>query len=261
MIPVADMRRRPGIDMRLTQVIQVVFLVTAAGAVSAQDWATQKFIEDGFRANFPGEPTVESITYESEFGLQLPGRVYHAADALGDYSTTVVDYRASKQLHDERSSRCRAANGANQLDGDSCQNSWEQEIIGATDHAAATFLTREGVKVTQYGMYFIDRVMGRHMQLTNADGSRTYAGIHQHLGRLYIHQATVPAGMPEPILFMQSLAWVNEEGLAIRYISLYSEGYGEWEYPRSERPPFRLRDMDTSLERPAERMPPTPPDR
>ena len=38
--------------------------------------------EDGFRANYPGEPTVESIAYDSEFHLSLPGRVYRAADAL-----------------------------------------------------------------------------------------------------------------------------------------------------------------------------------
>jgi len=245
--------------MRLTQVIQAAFLVTAAGSVSAQDWATFKFIEYGFRANFPGEPTSESITYETEFNIQLPGRTYHAADALGEYSTTVVDYRGVRQLHDERSARCRAADGANQLGGDSCQNSWEMAILGATDHAAATFLEREGVTVTQYGMYHIDRVLGRHMQLTNADGSRTYVGIHQHLGRLYIHQATVPAGMPEPILFLQSLAWVNAEGLAIRYLGLYSEGYGEWQFPRPDRPAFRLRDMDNSLERPATPRRPPPP--
>ncbi len=247
--------------MKMTKVLQVAFLVTAAGPVSAQDWATFKLIEDGFRANFPGEPTVEPIAYESEFNFQLQGRVYHAADALGDYSTTVVDYRGVRQLHDERSARCRAADGANQLDGDSCQNSWEMEILGAIDHAAAEFLTRDGVKVTQYGMYHIDRVLGRHMQLTNADGSRTYAGIHQHLGRLYIHQATVPAGMPEPILFLQSLAWVNAEGLAIRYFGLYSEGYGEWEFPQPDRPAFRIRDMDNSLERPSTPRRPPPPRR
>ena len=258
MISGAVAQWKQGTAMRLTQIIQAAFLVTAAGSAWAQDWATQKFIEDGFRANFPGEPTIELITYETEFGMQLPGRIYHAADALGDYSTTVVDYRASQQLHDERSSRCRAANGANQLDGDSCQNSFELEILGAIDHAAAEFLRREGVTVTQYGMYHIDRVLGRHMQLTNADGSRTYAGIHQHLGRLYIHQATVPAGMPEPVLFMQSLAWVNAEGLAIRYVSLYSEGYGEWQFPQSSPPAFRLRDMDNSLERPATPRRPPP---
>lgn len=245
--------------MRLNQIIQAALLVTAAGPVSAQNWATIKFIDDGFRANFPGEPTVEPITYETEFHMQLPGRVYHASDALGKYSTTVVDYRGSRQLHDERSNRCLAADGANQLDGDSCQNNFEAEILGATDHAAAAFLEREGVKVTQFGIYHIDRVLGRHIQLTNADGSRTYVGIHQHTGRLYIHQATVPASMPEPILFMQSLAWVNAEGLAIRYVTFYSEGYGEWQFPQSDPPAYTLRDMDNSLERPATPRPPPPP--
>ena len=245
--------------MRLTKIIQVAFLVAAAGSVSAQDWVTIKFIDDGFRANFPGEPTIEPITYDTEMGMQLPGRVYHAADALGDYSTTVVDYRTSQQLHDEYSNRCRAANGANQLDGDTCQNNFEMEVLGAIDHAAAGFLTREGVEVTQFGTYFIDRVLGREMRLTNADGSRTYVGIHQHTGRLYIHQATVPAGMPEPLLFMQSLAWANAEGLAIRYVTLYSEGYGEWQFPQPDPPAFRLRDMDNSLERPATPRPPPPP--
>ncbi len=247
--------------MKLTKVIQAALIVTAAGPASAQDWATFKFIEDGFRTNFPGEPTIEPITYETEFGMQLPGRRYFAADALGDYSTTVVDYRNVRQLHDERSARCRAADGANQLDGDSCQNSWEMEILGATDHAAATFVERAGVTVTQFGTYHIDRVLGRHLQLTNADGSRTSVGIHQHTGRLYIHEATVPAGMPEPLLFMQSLAWVNAEGLAIRYLSLYSEGYGEWQFPQSDQPAYRLRDMDTSLERPATPRPAPPPRR
>ena len=185
--------------MRLTQIIQVAFLVAAAGSVSAQDWVTIKFIDDGFRANFPGEPTIEPITYDTEMDMQLPGRVYHAADALGDYSTTVVDYRTSQQLHDEHSNRCRAADGANQLDGDTCQNNFEMEVLGAIDHAAAGFLTREGVEVTQFGTYFIDRVLGREMRLTNADGSRTYVGIHQHTGRLYIHQATVPVGFWEGV--------------------------------------------------------------
>lgn len=245
--------------MRFTHMIQAAFLVAAAGAVSAQDWATAELIEDGFRANFPGEPTIEIIRYETEFDMQLPGRVYHASDALGDYSTTVVDYRGSRQLHEERRTRCLAANGTNQLDGDSCQNDFEMEILGATDHAAAAFLQREGVQVTHFGTYFTDRVLGRQMQLTNADGSQTHAAIHQHDGRLYIHQATVPAGMPQPFLFMQSLAWINAEGLAIRYVSLYSEGYGEWQFPQTDQPAHTLRDMDNSLERPATPRPPPPP--
>ena len=87
--------------MRLVPLISVALVASAP--LFAQDWQTTTVTEDGFRANFPGQPTVEPITYETEFRLKLPGRVYRAADALGKYSTTVVDYRDVQRMHDERS--------------------------------------------------------------------------------------------------------------------------------------------------------------
>src|SRR5690242_11415449 len=98
--------------MRSIPLLLVALMVPLA--VPAQDWKTVTAIGDGFRSNYPGDPTVESITYDTEFRLKLPGRVYRAADALGRYSTTVVDYRDAERLHNERSAKCRAANGANQ---------------------------------------------------------------------------------------------------------------------------------------------------
>jgi hypothetical protein len=56
--------------------------------------------------------------------------------------------------------------------------------------------------------------------------------------------------MPEPILFMQSLAWVDDKGLAIRYRTLYTEGYADWQFPRPL-PPHTVRDLDVSVDRPA----------
>ena len=96
--------------------------------------------------------------------MQFPGRVYNATDALGDYTTTVVDYRSSQEVHDERSRRCRAAGGANQLDGDSCQNDFTMEVIAAIDHAVASFLKREEITVTQFGTFHVDRVIGRELR-------------------------------------------------------------------------------------------------
>ena len=150
--------------------------------------------EDGFRADFPGQPTVETITYTTEFGMTLPGRVYRASDALGRYSTTVVDYRDVERMHNERAAACRAAKGANQQDGDTCQNDFVLEVAGAMDHAMSHYLKRDGVKVTQYGLYFVEVVSGRLLHLTNPDQSRTNVAVHQHAGRLYIHEATVPRG-------------------------------------------------------------------
>lgn len=234
--------------MRLVPLITVALV--ASMSLSAQDWQTTTVPEDGFRANFPGQPTVERVAYETEFRLSLPGRVYRAADALGRYATTVIDYRDVERLHNERSSTCLAARGADQRDGDTCQNDFVMEVAGAMDHAAAAFLKQGGVTITHYGTYFLDMVAGRLIQLTNPDRSRSYVAIHQHAGRLYIHEATVPAAMPEPILFQQSLAWVNDEGKAIRYRTLYTEGYADWRFPQPTAPPHTLRDLDASREQP-----------
>jgi hypothetical protein len=241
--------------MRFPAVIPVALaaaLVAAlpvAAPVFAQDWAPVTSKEDGFRAAYPGQPAVTAISYSTEFRMTLPARVYRASDALGRYSTTVVDYRSVERMHNERAAACRAAKGANQQDGDSCQNDYVLELAGAMDHAVSHYLKRDGVKTTQYGLYFVEMVSGRLLQLTNRDQSRTNVAVHQHAGRLYIHEATVPPGMPEPILFMQSLAWVNDQGLAIRYRTLYTEGYGEWKFPQPA-PPFTLRDLDISIDQP-----------
>ena len=58
------------------------------------------------------------------------------------------------------------------------------------------------------------------------------------------------------LLFLQSLAWINAEGKAIRYRTLYTEGYADWRFPQPAAPPHTLRDLDTSYE-----QPPKPPPR
>lgn len=229
--------------MRLIALILAVF-AGGAGAASAQDWAPFISIEDGFSAAFPGKPAVDSITYATEYRQQLPGHVYRAEDPLGRYSTTVVDYRGVQKLHDEAEAKCRAAKGANGLDGDACQNDFRVDVAGAMDYAAWNLMKRDGVRTTHYMWYFLELVAGRLLQLTNPDQSRTFAVIHQHAGRLYIHQATVPRGMPEPILFMQNLGFVNEQGKNVRYRTFYTEGYGaEWRFPTTPTPPRTERDI------------------
>jgi hypothetical protein len=227
--------------------IPAALIISLSQPAFAQDWSRFVSPEDGFSANYPGKPKVETITYTSQYQQALPAKTYTAADALGRYSTTVVDYRNIEKLHADRAAKCRAAKGTNQQDGDTCQNDFRVDVAGATDYAVWTFLKQDGVKVTSYMFYFVELVSGRLLQMTNADKSRTFVGIHQHAGRLYIHQATVPPGMPEPILFMQGLAWADEKGLAIRYRTIYTEGYGEWKFP-APLPPHSLRDLNTSID-------------
>jgi hypothetical protein len=233
--------------MRVIRPILVAVVLSSPHLAVAQDWARFVSPEDGFSANYPGKPMVQATTYTSEYRQQLPAKVYRASDALGRYSTTVVDYRGIEKMHAERAAKCQAAKGANQQDGDTCQNDFRVDVAGATDHAVWNYIKRDGVKITGYMFYFVELVSGRLIQMTNADKSRTFAAVHQHAGRLYIHEATVPAGMPEPILFMQSLAWADEKGLAIRYRTIYTEGYGDWKFPH-EPPPFTVRDLNTSID-------------
>jgi hypothetical protein len=237
--------------MRLIPAIPAALILFISSPVSGQgrveEWARFVSPEDGFSANYPGQPARDTTAYTTEYRLSLPAHVYRAADSLGRYSTTVVDYREIERLHNERAAACRGAKGANLQDGDACQNNFRADVSGAIEHALWNFISRDGVKITQYTSYSIELVSGRLLQMTNPDRSRTYASLHQHAGRLYIHEATVPPGMPEPILFMQSLAWANEKGLAIRYRSLYTEGYGEWRFP-APLPPHTLRDLNTSID-------------
>ena len=227
--------------MRLIPLVAAVVLSTSMPAL-AQDWMEFVSKEDGFSANYPGTPKVETIVYPTEYRHQLPARVYTAADAMGRYSTTVVDYRNIEKLHNDTVAKCQAAKGANGFDGDACQNDFRVDVAGAMDYAAWNLMKRDGVKVTHFMWYFLEMVGGRLIQMTNADQSRTFAALHQHAGRLYIHQVTVNRGMPEPILFMQSLGFVDEEGRNVRYQTFYTEGYGEWKFPHPV-PPRTARNI------------------
>jgi hypothetical protein len=46
-----------------------------------------------------------------------------------------------------------------------------------------------------------------------------------HENRLYILEGTVPAGAPPPGLFQQSLGFLDEKGVRVRYEAVYANGY------------------------------------
>jgi hypothetical protein len=90
-------------------------------------------------------------------------------------------------------------------------------------HATWQFMQRDAV-VTELVWTNIDLVEGHLLHLTSADRSRTYASIFMHEDKLYIAEATVPAGEPEPGLFQQALGFIDENGNSIRYQTLYHNG-------------------------------------
>ena|SRR5262245_26119060 len=195
---------------------------SASPAASAGGGAWIEFgsPNDFFTVNFPGQPQVADITYDSEYGLKLPGRVYSVVQGANRYSVTVVDYSNAEKMHAERAAKCKAAGG----DGDSCGSPGRADVRGAIVHASWGFIKRKS-EMTHFANYNADLVEGLRLQLLNPDGSRTFAVIHMHEYRLYILEGTVARGLPPPALFQQSLGFLDKEGKRIRYETTYSHGF------------------------------------
>ena len=209
-------------------------LVTAALALSvsvsvpafAQEWTEFVSREDRFTITFPAQPTVTETTYKSQFGADLPARVYQAQQGQSRFVATVVDYRNIESILAEKAKSCPP--GAETCRGGGTSTgpgySWADRA-GAVIHATWQFMQRDA-KVTHYMWNFIDLVEGHQLQLTNnKDKSRTFVAIYMHDNRLYITEGTVPDGEPEPGLFQQSLGFVDKDGNGIRYRDYYDNDY------------------------------------
>ena len=221
--------------MRRISVVTAALILVLSGPSFAQEWIQYASRADLFGVNFPSEPKVQDVTYATEFGITLPGHVYSADAGPSHYSVTVVDYNDAEKIHTSRAEQCKKNGG----EGDACQNDWRSDVQGSIVYASWKFFQRNA-KVTHFGWSTVDQVEGQRLQLTNADGSRTFAEIHRHGTRLYVLEATVPSKAPAPGLFQQSLLFLDEEGKSIRYRSIYTTGYSEgWKFPAP--PPPRTR--------------------
>ena len=211
--------------MRLTFFIASIFLLSVSGSVSAQEWIEFKSLDDRFTANFPGQPTITRTTYASQFGAELPARVYTATQGQSRYSLTVVDFSQIEKILTEKAKACPAGAEACRGGGSSTGPGYSRaDYNGAVIHATWQFMERDA-KVTHFLWNNIDLVGGHQIHLNNRDGSRTLAAVYMHDQKLYISEGTVPEGYPEPGLFQQSLGWLDEKGNGIRYQTLYHHAF------------------------------------
>lgn len=212
--------------MRLSAVLTAAFVLTVSAAAFAQEWTEFVSREDRFTCNFPGQPKVTQTTYKSQFGADLPARVYSGELGPSRFSLTVVDYRNIEGILTEKAKACPA--GAETCRGGGSSTGpgyWRADVAGSVIYATSQILHRDA-KVTELQWTNIDLVEGHLLHLTNnADKSRTFISIFMHENRLYISEGTVPAGYPEPGLFHQSLGWLDENGNGIRYQTLYHHGF------------------------------------
>jgi len=218
---------------RLAPVMFVLLVLPRPAA--AQEWIEYRNTQDRFEVNLPGQPTTRDFTYTSWLDAKLPARVYTVERGAERYSVTFVDYTVAQRVHAEMAAKQNCAEGtpANQCTAaiagtDSAAQgvgAWKYDVLGALDHASEAFLKRDA-KVTYFAWATIDRIVGRQIQLTNPNGSRTYVQIHMLENRLYIFEATVPKGSPEPGLFQQSPRFLDGDGKAVRYPDNYMNMYG-----------------------------------
>ena len=194
------------------QFISAILLTMISMSSLAQDWVEYVHRTDRFAVTFPSTPQVEEEMRLSAHGVPFPARVYSAQRGPSSYSLTVVDYTDAQARHRERPDQTDASSGT---------MFWVMDVRASLAHAAQSIRERTneaGGELTYEGWADIDKVEGHQMQLTNADLSRTYIGLHLNNSRLYILEATAPQNYPPVAWFQQSLQFINEDGMRVRYM-------------------------------------------
>ena len=191
----AELSIREGVSMRCSTLGMAMVMSLFAFQSAAQGWMEFVDRDEFFGANLPHDPAVAAITYLSEFGAEYPGKVYTASDGQVEYKITVVDYALSSELEGSR-------------------GVWD--FAGSVAYAAWDIRKRGG-EITHDGWTEADRIPGHQLQITNDDGSRTYAQIHSFAMRLYIFEAHASPGATPPIQYQQSVVFLDEEGEIVRY--------------------------------------------
>ncbi len=216
--------------MRLMPLMSSALVLAMSGTSFAQEWTEFSSRDDRFTISFPGQPTVTETTWTSQYGAILPARIYSGTEGSGRYSVTVVDYNPVERLLSERSRTLPALDLAIHAYG---LGYWKTDVRSAVVYAMSKFLERDG-KITNVMSNFADLVAGMQLQfVSSADQSRTFTSIYMHANRLILAEATVPRGYPPPLIFQQSLGWLDENGARIRYQFM---NYNEPDAPRPPNP-------------------------
>jgi hypothetical protein len=192
---------------RTLRLVPVALLLSVLLPGIAHAWIEYADQSQFFSINFPREPDVRDVAYISEYGASLPARVYSVEEGGNLHSLTVIDFNVDESRYGDIEDK---------TDDTNLTTMWIYDQRGAIAYEAAKIRQRAS-EILYDGWHHIDRVEGINLVTVNPDGSNTYAGLYLHARRLYILEATVPAGAPPQGLFQQSLAFLDAEGKQIRY--------------------------------------------
>jgi hypothetical protein len=207
--------------MRVAAAITGLCALLLASPAAAQEWVEYVNRIDRFAVPAPGQPAVETIVWQSEYGATFPGRVYEWREGRNRYSLTVVDYSDSELIHSKvEHTVYRGGPGPGGV-------YWLVDIAGSVAYAAAKYRQTPGVTVTYDAFHFIEFVPGLELQLGRPDGTRSYVGIYLHENRLYVLDAAAPREAPPPIIFQQSFGFLDAAGNPVRYRPFYVNRFPE----------------------------------
>ena len=179
--------------MSLRPCVAAAILLSLSAPALAQEWTEFVSQEDRFSINFPGPPQIRETTYRSQFGAELPARVYSAALGKSRFSITVVDYRPIENILTEKAKACppgaETCLGGTNPGSSTGAGYWKIDVAGAITYATWQVLQRNA-KVTEFIWTNIDLVEGHMLHLTNPDQSRTFISIFMHENKLYLGEAT-----------------------------------------------------------------------
>src|SRR5437879_13645259 len=92
--------------MRLTRFPSIILMFSISGPLFAQEWTEFASREDRFTCLFPEQPKVTDATYRSEYGADLPARVYSVTQGQSRYSVTVADYNQAQPIRTDNAKSC-----------------------------------------------------------------------------------------------------------------------------------------------------------
>jgi hypothetical protein len=183
----------------------VLAALIASGPAAAQSWQEYAYSDFAFSVAFPGDPQIETTTYQAANGRAVAARVYSVRQNNAIFKMTIAE------LADARLE--------------------ESTVI---DHAIKTLSAGGEVKVNI--PHRIYKVYGRQLTIRWADGSNSTAAVFDYKGRLYqIEGKALPGGNAADtefavIRFQQSLTFTdggsNRSEDAIRAIREGCRGAG-----------------------------------
>jgi hypothetical protein len=82
----------------VVRVIATAFALLSIGAALADDWKEYENRNYSFSIHFPGEPTVETATYQAADGRTFPAHVFSVKQEAAAFKVTVVDMPGNKRV-------------------------------------------------------------------------------------------------------------------------------------------------------------------